>query len=38
MLCLRLKYRGYENLWKFVKAEVCAANYFQDAKTFQNSF
>jgi transposase len=26
-----------ERLWKFVKAEVCAANYFQDAKTFQNS-
>jgi transposase len=26
-----------ERLWKFVKAEVCAANYFQDAKTFQNA-
>ena len=26
-----------ERLWKFVKAEVCAANYFQDAITFQNA-
>jgi transposase len=26
-----------ERLWKFVKAEVCAANHFQDAKTFQKS-
>lgn len=26
-----------ERLWKFVKAEVCAANYFQDSKTFQNA-
>lgn len=26
-----------ERLWKFIKAEVCAANYFQDAKTFQNA-
>jgi transposase len=24
-----------ERLWKFVKADVCAANYFPDAKTFQ---
>ena len=24
-----------ERLWKFVKAEVCAARYFKDAKTFQ---
>ena len=26
-----------ERLWKFVKAEVCAANYFQDAKSFQKA-
>jgi transposase len=26
-----------ERLWKFIKAEVCAANYFQDSKTFQNA-
>jgi transposase len=26
-----------ERLWKFVKAEVCAANYFQDSKTFQTA-
>lgn len=26
-----------ERLWKFVKAEVCAANYFPDAQTFQNA-
>jgi transposase len=26
-----------ERLWKFVKAEVCAATYFQDAKTFQKA-
>lgn len=26
-----------ERLWKFVKAEVCAANYFPDAHTFQNA-
>ncbi|MBX2930112.1 MAG: IS630 family transposase, partial [Saprospiraceae bacterium] len=26
-----------ERLWKFVKAEVCAANYFKDAKAFQNA-
>lgn len=26
-----------ERLWKFVKAEVCAANYFHDAKAFQNA-
>jgi transposase len=26
-----------ERLWKFVKAEVLAATYFQDAKTFQNA-
>lgn len=26
-----------ERLWKFVKAEVCAANYFQDSKTFQKA-
>lgn len=26
-----------ERLWKFVKAEVCAANYFHDAKVFQNA-
>lgn len=26
-----------ERLWKFVKAEVCAANYFQDAKSFQSA-
>jgi transposase len=25
-----------ERLWKFVKAEVCAANYYPDAKSFQN--
>jgi transposase len=26
-----------ERLWKFIKAEVCAANYFQDAKVFQKA-
>lgn len=26
-----------ERLWKFIKAEVCAANYFQDAITFQKA-
>jgi transposase len=26
-----------ERLWKFVKAEVLAANYFPDAKSFQNA-
>lgn len=26
-----------ERLWKFVKAEVCAATYFQDSKTFQKA-
>ena len=26
-----------ERLWKFVKAEVCAANYFPDAQTFQTA-
>lgn len=26
-----------ERLWKFVKAEVCAANYFEDGKTFQKA-
>lgn len=26
-----------ERLWKFVKAEVCAANYFPDAKSFQTA-
>lgn len=26
-----------ERLWKFIKAEVCAANHFKDAKTFQNA-
>jgi transposase len=26
-----------ERLWKFVKAEVLAANYFQDSKTFQKA-
>ena len=26
-----------ERLWKFVKAEVCAANYFQDANSFQKA-
>lgn len=26
-----------ERLWKFVKAEVCAANYFHDAKTFKKA-
>lgn len=26
-----------ERLWKFVKAEVCAARYFEDPKTFQNA-
>jgi Transposase and inactivated derivatives len=26
-----------ERLWKFVKAEVCAANHFKDARTFQNA-
>lgn len=26
-----------ERLWKFVKAEVCAANYFENPKIFQNT-
>jgi transposase len=26
-----------ERLWKFVKAEVCAANHFDDAQSFQNA-
>lgn len=26
-----------ERLWKFVKAEVCAAQYYPDAKTFQKA-
>lgn len=26
-----------ERLWKFVKAEVCAATYFEDAKSFQKA-
>lgn len=26
-----------ERLWKFIKSEVLAANYFQDSKTFQNA-
>jgi transposase len=26
-----------ERLWKFVKAEVLAANYFEDAKIFQEA-
>lgn len=26
-----------ERLWKFVKAEVCAANYFSDASAFQTA-
>lgn len=26
-----------ERLWKFIKSEVCAANYFQDANVFQKA-
>lgn len=26
-----------ERLWKYVKAEVCAANYFENPQTFQNA-
>lgn len=26
-----------ERLWKFIKAEVCAANYFENAQTFQTA-